>query len=116
MICMHELGELERRAADFKQRGVRVVAVSVDGRDDTDKMQHQFPSVIVLGDPERKMTEAFQVLHARAAPDGSDTAAPTTFLVDTTGKLRWVYRPEHVIVRLTPDELLAAVDKNLLGK
>ena len=41
---------------------------------------------------------------------------PTTFLVDGSGNVRWLFRPERFLVRLSPAELLAAVDANLQGK
>jgi peroxiredoxin len=113
---MRELGELEKRHADFAKRGVRIVAVSVDDREATELTQRQVPDLIVLGDPDHKTTEAFQAIHAGKGPGGKDIAAPTTFLFDATGTVRWVFRPERVIVRLSPDELLAAVDQHLSAK
>jgi peroxiredoxin len=110
---MQELGELQQHAAEFKQHGVRLVALSTDTQEDTAKTQTKFPELTVLGDPERKAITAFQSVHTGAGPHGTDVAAPTTFLIDSTGKLRWVFRPERIFTRLTPEELLAAVDKNL---
>jgi peroxiredoxin len=113
---LRELGELEKRHADFVKRGLRIVAVSVDDREATELTQRLVPHLTVLGDPDRKMTEAFQAMHPGKGPGGSDIAAPTTFLLDSTGTVRWVFRPERVIVRLSPDELLAAVDEHLAAK
>ena len=110
---MQELGELNGHSEAFTRRGLRVVAMSVDGVDDTAKMQSQFPNLTVLGDPERKMTNAFQALHQGVGPGGSDLAAPTTYLIDAEGTIRWRFRPDRFIVRLTPEEVLAAVDQHL---
>ena len=45
-------------------------------------------------------------------PHGADTNAPTTFFVDGAGTVRWVFRPERFISRLSPDELLTAMDQH----
>jgi peroxiredoxin len=113
---MQELGELDKHAADFAGRGVRIVAVSVDDREQTAQTQQRFPNLTILGDPERKMTAAFQAIHEGQRHQGQEIAAPTTFLLDSAGTVRRVIRPERVIVRLTPAELLAEVDQHLRSK
>jgi hypothetical protein len=49
-------------------------------------------------------------------PGGEDTNAPTILLVDGTGAVRWFYRADRFMVRLSPEELLKAVDQHLSGK
>jgi peroxiredoxin len=110
---MRELGELNNHISDFAGRGVRIVAVSVDDQEQTAQTQGRFPNLIVLGDPERKMTAAFEAIHAHAGPHGADIAAPTTFILDRAGRVRRVIRAERIIVRLTPAELLAEVNASL---
>lgn len=41
--------------------------------------------------------------------------APTTILIDRTGLVRWVGRKDRYIERLTPADVLAAVDQHLRG-
>ena len=108
---MIELGQLERRHEDFAHRNTRVIVVSVEGTEDASKTQTDFPHLIVLADKERALTEAAGLLHSHAAPDGSDIATPTTILVDRHGAVRWVFRPDSVITRLSPDEVLLAIDR-----
>jgi peroxiredoxin len=110
---MRELGELDSYSQEFSKRGVRVIVASVDGREDTEKTQQRFGHLIVLGDPEHKLTEAIKALHAGAGPGHTDIAAPTTLLLDKSGKVCWTFRPDNVLVRLTPAELLGAVDEHL---
>ena len=43
----------------------------------------------------------------------ADTNAPTTLLLDGAGTVRWFRRPERIIARLSPAELLAAMDETL---
>jgi peroxiredoxin len=110
---MVELGELEARHSDFARRDARVVVVSIEGREDAQKTQEQFPHLVVLSDPERKLAAAADVIHKGVAPGGGDTTAPTTVLIDRQGVVRWLFRPDRHIERLSAAELLAAVDQHL---
>ena len=107
---MIELGQLERRHEDFDRRNARVIVVSVEGLDAAGKTQADFPHLLVLTDSGRGLSEAAGLIHAHAAPDGSDADAPTTILVDRHGTVRWLYRSPEVIARLSPDEVLQEID------
>lgn len=110
---MIELGELERRHRDFERRQLRVIVISIEGRDDAQQTQGDFPHLLVLADADRRLASAVDVIHAKSAHDGGDTSAPTTLLIDGDGLVRWLYRSPSVFERLSPDELLAAVDEHL---
>jgi alkyl hydroperoxide reductase subunit AhpC len=110
---MIELGQLERRHEDFEKRNARVVVISMEDVADAAKTQAQFPNLFVLADAGRGLSEAIAIVHPHAAPDGRDVDMPTTILVDKKGTVRWVYRSPRVIARLSPDDLLQAVDQNL---
>jgi peroxiredoxin len=111
-----ELGELERRHADFTRRDTRVVVVSVEGPEAARQTQADFPHLVVVADAGRGLTAVADVLHPHSAPDKGDTAAPATLLVDRQGTVRWAYRPERFLARLSPDELLAAIDQHVAPK
>jgi peroxiredoxin len=108
---MIELGQLEKHHAEFARRGVRVVVISNDNQSASQATQAAFPHLVVVSDADQHMAKAMQVIHPGAALDGGDTNAPTTFLVDGDGYVRWLARPERFITRLSPGELLAAIDK-----
>jgi peroxiredoxin len=108
---MTELVQLERRHTDLSKRNARVLVVSVEGLDDARKTQADFPHLTVLSDEARGLSEAAGVVHPHAAPDGGDTDAPTTILVDRQGSVRWLYRSPVVIARLSPDDVLKAIDE-----
>jgi alkyl hydroperoxide reductase subunit AhpC len=110
---MTELVQLERRHDDFPKRNARVIVASVEGLDDARKTQDRFPHLTVLSDEARGLSEAAGLIHPHAAPDGSDADVPTTILVDRRGTVRWIYRSPSVIARLSPDDVLRAVDQNL---
>src|SRR3954453_12383526 len=110
---MTELVQLERRHEEFPKRNARVIVVSVEGPDDARKTQADFPHLTVLADETRGLSEAAGLIHPHAAPDGGDADVPTTILVDRRGTVRWLYRSPSVVARLSPDEVLLAIDRNL---
>ena len=110
---MTELVQLERRHEEFPKRNARVIVVSVEGSEDARRTQADFPHLTVVSDEGRGLSEAAGLIHAHAAPDGGDTDAPTTILVDRRGVVRWLYRSPSVIARLSPEELLRAIDREL---
>ena len=109
---MVELGQLEKRHEDFAKRNVRVVVVSNDDQPTAQQTQADFPHLVVVADTHLKLAKALEVLHPGMGPHGTDTNAPTTFLVDGGGAVRWLFRPERFLARLSPDELLEAIDKH----
>jgi alkyl hydroperoxide reductase subunit AhpC len=110
---MTELVQLERRHDDFLKRNTRVIVVSLEGLEDVRKSQTQFPHLTVLSDQARGLSDPAGLIHPHAAHDGSDADAPTTILVDRKGAVRWLYRSPVVIARLSPDEVLQAIDQNI---
>jgi peroxiredoxin len=95
------------------KRNARVIVVSVEGRDDAQKTQVDFPHLTVLSDEARGLSEAAGLIHPHAGPDGGDIDAPTTILVDKRGTVRWLYRSPSVIARLSPGDVLQAIDQTL---
>jgi len=110
---MHELDQLDQQHTAFAQRKVRVVAVSVDERAEAAQTQQRFPHLMIVSDPAGQMVAAFQSNHPGQGPGGVDVAAPTTFLIDDAGMIRYFFRPDRFLVRQSPEELLAAVDQHL---
>jgi peroxiredoxin len=110
---MVELGELEEHYYDFAQRGTRLMVVSLEGTEEAEKTKSDFPHLLVAADNKRGLARVVDVIQPDSAPDGSDTAAPTTILIDRKGIVRWLFRPGWYIERLSPKELLDAVDKYL---
>ena len=110
---MIELGQLERRHEDFARRNTRVIVVSLEGFDDAKKTQAQLPHLLVLADKEQGLSDPAGFIDAdNKGPNNSDIDAPTTILVDAHGKVDWLFRSSQVIVRLSPDEVLQAIDQH----
>jgi alkyl hydroperoxide reductase subunit AhpC len=108
---MIELGQLERRHEDFEERNTQVIVVSVEPIEEARRTRADFPHLLVLADTDRGLSEAVELIHAHEGPDGSDIAMPTTILVDRDGIVHWLFRPSEVITRLSPDDVLQAIDK-----
>jgi len=110
---MVELGQLEKRHADFEQKNTRIVAASVNGPKASQQTQAELPHLTILSDHDRKLVNALGAVHPHGFSDGSDAAAATTILVDAKGTVRWLYRPGLGIDPLSPDEVLTAVARFL---
>jgi peroxiredoxin len=110
---MIELGQLEAHHDEFGKRHTRIVAVSVDGLEDSKKTQQNFPQLTVVADHDHKLVDAVAVLHPGAGEHGEDVAAPTTILVDKHGVVRDLFRPTNVASRLSANEVLSVVDRKL---
>jgi peroxiredoxin len=109
---MTELGQLAAHHDEFAKRHTRVVAVSVDDLDDSQKTQQDFPQLTIVADHDHKLSEAAAVLYKEALLQ-KDVAAPTTILVDKHGVVRALHRPTNVASRLSASEVLEMVDQKL---
>jgi len=110
---MTELGELERHHEEFARRNTRVVVASLEGTEDAKKTQADFPHLVVVADAQRGLSSVADAIHPRSGPERGDTSAPATLLVDRHGTVRWEYRPARFLTRLSPQELLAAIDQHV---
>ncbi len=91
-----------------------MIAVSVEGLEDAKQTQAQFPHLRVLSDEGHGLSDAAELIDAKnKGPNNSAIDAPTTILVDRHGTVRWLYRPGEVITRLSPDEVLEAIDQHM---
>jgi len=112
---MVELGQLEERHADFDK--VRVVAISQDDLENSKKTQEACPHLQIVSDANASIANALELMDkVHHGPKGEDTNAPTTMVVDGAGTVRWIYRADRFMVRLSPDDLLKAVDQHLGDK
>jgi alkyl hydroperoxide reductase subunit AhpC len=110
---MIELVQLERRHEDFAKRNTRVIVASAEGPDLAQQTQVKCPHLLVLADGQLGLTNAGGLVHEHAGPNGEDISTPTTILLDRKGIVRWIYRSGQVVSRLSPDEVLQAVEEHL---
>lgn len=112
---MIELGQLEAAHPEFEKRQARVIAVSLEDVEAARQTQADFPHLTILADADRKLADALDVIHHNSAPGGGDTTAPTTLIVDRQGIVRWTFRPDRFLERLSPGDVLAALERSLPG-
>ncbi len=96
---------------EFSKRGIQVVAVSVDPVEVAHTLAAKagitFP---LLADPGMKAIGPYDLMHIRGHK-GSDIARPAEFLIDHTGRVRWVNLTDDVRVRATGEQVLKAADR-----
>ena len=63
----------------------------------------------ILCDTDRKLIEAFGVVHKGAGPGGSDIAVPAHVLIDTTGRITWRHVAKKIQDRPYPTAVLQAI-------
>ncbi|MBI3411967.1 MAG: redoxin domain-containing protein [Planctomycetes bacterium] len=104
---MIELGQLEARHAEFAVKNARIVAASLDDLKHTAETQAKFAHLRLVSDAGRSLAGAADVIGPHHSPQGEDTAAPTTFIIDRKGVVRAIFRPDRYIERIGAEELLA---------
>jgi len=109
-FCMTQLTELEGHHADFESAGADVVVVSIEGADEAAKTKNDFPHLTVVSDDKRELSTAIDLINKGFHPEGGDSAAPTVLLVDGSGQVRWLHRPERFIARPSAKELVAKIE------
>ena len=102
----------EQHLNEFHQRGIEVVAISVDSSAESKKLcqsrGYRFP---FLSDPNAETIRQYGVLHTKGGADGKDIARPAEFLVDAGGTIRWGNLTDDIRVRARPESVLAAIDR-----
>ena len=102
----------EQHLNEFHQRGVEVLAISVDSPAESQKLcQSRGYTFPFLSDPKAETIRLYGVLHANGRGEGKDVARPAEFLVDATGTIRWVNLTDDIRVRARPESVLAAIDR-----
>jgi peroxiredoxin len=102
----------EQHLSEFHNRGVEVVAISVDSPTESQKLcqssGYTFP---FLSDPGAAVIRQYGVLHPKGGEDGKDIARPAEFLVDAAGTIRWVNLTDDIRVRARPEAVLEAINR-----
>ena len=98
---------IEKTLGQFKQAGIRPVAISVDSpetsRNLAQKAGYTFP---ILSDANTEAIKRYDLVHAGAGESGRDIARPAEFLIDSSGTVRWVNLTENYWIRARPEQVL----------
>jgi len=88
-----------------------VLAISVDSPEDSETLRrsqgYTFP---ILSDAHEDVIRRWDLVHLHGRQDGVDISRPAEFLIDSSGKVRWVNLTEDFVVRARPEQALAAFD------
>lgn len=91
-VCTTELGEVARLKKEFENRNVKVIALSVDPLSDHMKWQDDIAETQgfavnypIIADPERKVSEAYDMIHPNA--DATFTVR-SVFVIDPQNRVR----------------------------
>jgi alkyl hydroperoxide reductase subunit AhpC len=112
-VCTTELGRAAKLKGEFDRRGVKILAVSVDGVDshqrwtrdieDTQDVRLNFP---ILADADRRVATLYDMIH----PEANDTfTVRSVFVIDHNKKIRAIITYPASTGR-SFDELLRVID------
>jgi peroxiredoxin len=102
---------IQQSLKDFEQRGVRVLAISVDTPEESRNLcQKRGYTYAFLSDANRDVIRRYDIVHKDGGPTG-DIARPAEFLIDPSGTVRWVNLTDDYRIRARPQEILAAIDR-----
>jgi len=116
--CLTELGEFSERASDFKEAGVDVLALSVDGVSTTGqgskaaassvlaKLKFPFPS----GHADEAMIEALQQLDNHLTAAARPLPVPTSFLIDPKNRVAVLYKGKVSVDQILDDARKVELD------
>ena len=93
-VCTTELGEVARLKPEFEKRGVKVIGLSVDGvsdhrkwASDIEETQGAALNFPLLGDPERKVSGLYDMIH----PNANDTlTVRSVFIIGPDKKIKLI--------------------------
>ncbi len=88
-----------------------MIAISVDTPAESEKLResqgYTFP---ILSDAKDELIRSWDLVHPHGGVDGADVARPAEFLIDASGKVRWVNLTDDFRVRTRPQQVLQAFD------
>jgi alkyl hydroperoxide reductase subunit AhpC len=112
-VCTTELGLTSKLKSQFEQRGVKVIALSVDPADkhqewikDINETQNTVVGFPIIADADRKVSELYDLIH----PNASATATVRSlFVIDPDKKVRLIITYPASTGR-NFDEILRVID------
>jgi peroxiredoxin len=134
-FCNLQLHQLALAKAEFEQRGIHLVAISVDqpGEEAKTQAKHGVPFAM-LSDSTLIAHKAFNVVHVQTEVEATNMkkfgvdveqysgqkhhsfAVPAIFLIDRAGKIRWQHIDNDFKTRPSPAQMLEVADRVLVAK
>ena len=112
-VCTTELGAFAKRKAEFDQRNVKLIGISVDPIEshegwakDIEETQGAAPNYPLIADPDRKVADLYDMIH----PNASDTVTVrSVFIIGPDKKVKLILTYPQSTGR-NVDELLRVID------
>ena len=93
-----------------------MIAISVDTPAESQHLRESAGYTFsILSDAKDEVIRRWDLVHPHGGPDGADIARPAEFLIDSSGKIRWVNLTEDFRVRARPEQALHAFDATRSG-
>jgi alkyl hydroperoxide reductase subunit AhpC len=112
-VCTTELGAVAKLKPEFDKRGVKVIALSVDGVEshqgwigDINETQGTSINYPIIADEDKKVSELYDMIHPNSNPS---LTVRTVFVIDANKKLRLTITYPPATGR-NFDEILRVVD------
>ncbi|MEO1522480.1 MAG: peroxiredoxin [Cyanobacteria bacterium J06633_2] len=112
-VCTTELGAVAKLKPEFDKRGVKVIALSVDGVDshngwigDINETQGTTINYPIIADEDKKVAELYDMIHPNSNPS---LTVRTVFVIDNNKKLRLTITYPPATGR-NFDEILRVID------
>lgn len=67
-------------------------------------------SFLFLCDVKDALIRSWDLVHPHAGEGGADIARPAEFILDSSGRVRWVKLTDDFLIRARPEEVLQALD------
>mgnify|MGYP002628042876 CR=1 FL=1 len=98
--CLAELSEWKNSASRFDEAGVQVLALAVDGLDqanvsgaaDAEKLATKLQLPFLAGNATSRLVEAMEIIHRTFAALKQPLPVPSTFLLDSQGRVAAIYQ------------------------
>ena len=91
-VCTTELGTASKLSAEFAQRNVKIIAISVDPLEDhfgwiqdINEIQNTTVSFPIIADPDRKVSELYDMIHPNAS---STHTVRSVFIIGPDKKIK----------------------------
>jgi peroxiredoxin len=111
------LRSFQSKLQEFNTRGIRVVAVSVDTPEESEHLRKTARySFLFLCDDQDELIRRWDLVHPKGGEDSKDIARPAEFILDSTGRVRWVKLTDDFLIRARPEEVLREIDSLHLAR
>lgn len=108
-FARHEIADLNAIRPELRRSGADVIAISTDSIDRSKMLSNYLHSDIPLLSDEQETVVGRLGLVQKHRDGEPDNAIPAFFVLDSTGKIRWIFTSPYYRELPRPDELIAAV-------